>query len=132
MAKFFLKPLMWLALFFIAFCGWLPPAIAKDFSGHYYLQDSTDVGSELILSSDGGFEWTLAYGVTNKYSAGKWVVRGKKLILNFDKIDGRQDKKDSGEAPDPISINSPFDKLELVIKGSDLVSEEMSGKYVRR
>jgi hypothetical protein len=119
-------------IYIVALFSWLNTAQAKDFSGHYYLQDSTDVGSELILSADGGFEWTLAYGVTNKYSAGKWVVRGKKLILNFDKIDRKMGKKDSGEAPDPISINSPYDKLELAIKGFDLISEEMSGKYVRR
>jgi hypothetical protein len=120
------------SVYIFALFYWLNTAQAKDFSGHYYLQDSTDVGSELILSSDGGFEWIFAYGVTNKYSAGKWVVRGKKLILNFDKIDRKMGKKDPEEAQDPISINSPYDKLELFIKGADLISEEMSGKYVRR
>jgi hypothetical protein len=123
--------LVWLFSFLFIIFGWFNSASAKDFSGHYYLQDATDVGSELILAPDGGFEWTLAYGVMNKYSEGKWVVKGKKLILNFDKNERKQGTKSDLEAPDPMSINSPFDKLELVIKGDDLVSDEMSGKYVK-
>ncbi len=118
-------------IFFLALIVSLNTANAKDFTGHYYLQGATEVGSELIIKSDRTFEWTLAYGVTNKYSEGKWVLQDKKLILSFDKSDRKIGAKLFGEAPDPISMYSPYDKLELVIKGDDLITHEMSGRYVK-
>ncbi len=118
-------------LCFLALFACSTTVMAKDFSGHYYLQDSTDVGSELILAKDGRFEWTLAYGVMNKYSEGKWHFQGNKLILNFVEIDTNLRAKLLNGVPDPISMNSPFDNLELIVKGTDLISKDMSGKYVK-
>lgn len=50
-------------------------------SGHYYLQNVTDVGSELLLRKDGKFRWMLAYGATDQQAEGKWQLKGTQLIL---------------------------------------------------
>jgi hypothetical protein len=122
MAKPFFKYFIRLSIGFLAAWSFIGAIYAKDYSGHYYLQGATEVGSELIIKSDGSFNWALAYGAMDKSDSGRWTVEGNKLILNF--------PRGSNNA-DPRSLSAPFDKLVLVIKGSILVSEKLSGSYVK-
>ena len=55
---------------------------SADLAGHYYLQNVREVGSELLLKPDGGFEWMLAYGAADYYAKGTWRVQDGAVILN--------------------------------------------------
>jgi hypothetical protein len=55
---------------------------SADLSGHYYLQNVREVGSELLLRPDGNFEWMLAYGAADYYAKGTWRVEQGSVILN--------------------------------------------------
>lgn len=61
--------------------GVLPPAMAKEPGGHYYLQGVREVGSELLLHKDGRFEWFLAYGAADQRARGRWAVRDGRVVL---------------------------------------------------
>jgi hypothetical protein len=55
----------------------------KDLPGHYYLQGVREVGSELLLSKDGQFQWMMSYGAVDQYAQGTWLVeKGKVLLLS--------------------------------------------------
>ncbi len=56
-------------------------ASAADFSGHYYLQNLREVGSEMLLRANGTFEWMLAYGAADYSSKGTWKAQGDSVIL---------------------------------------------------
>ncbi len=45
-------------------------------SGHYYLHGVMEVGSELLLQSDGKFKWMLAVGALDQYAEGTWWKNG--------------------------------------------------------
>lgn len=49
--------------------------------GHYYLSGIREVGSELLLRSDGSYEWFLAYGATDQSSKGTWKRHADEVIL---------------------------------------------------
>jgi hypothetical protein len=49
--------------------------------GHYYLNGVMEVGSELLLKSDGSFEFYLAYGALDQYGKGCWRVEGNKVLV---------------------------------------------------
>jgi len=51
-------------------------------AGHYVLQGMREVGSELLLSEDGQFQYMLAYGAYDEFARGTWKVDGKRVILN--------------------------------------------------
>jgi len=55
---------------------------AADPSGHYYLQNMREVGSELLLNPGGTFEFMLAYGAADYWAKGMWKVTDGSVILN--------------------------------------------------
>ena len=57
-------------------------AQAGDLAGHYYLQNVREVGSELMLKSDGSFDYMLAYGAADYWAKGKWQSQDGAVILN--------------------------------------------------
>ena len=56
-------------------------AQAADLAGHYYLQNVREVGSELVLKSDGTFEYMLAYGAADYWAKGTWRAADGAAIL---------------------------------------------------
>jgi hypothetical protein len=57
-------------------------ARGEDLAGHYVLKDVMEVGSELLLASDGGFEYTLAYGAADYWAKGTWRHKNNSVVLN--------------------------------------------------
>jgi hypothetical protein len=47
-------------------------ARGEDLAGHYILQGVREVGSELLLKSDGSFEYMLTYGAADYWAKGTW------------------------------------------------------------
>lgn len=56
-------------------------------AGHYYLDGRREVGSELLLTKDGRFEFFLAYGAVDRYAKGTWSVSGMSLTLTSDLLE---------------------------------------------
>ena len=54
----------------------------QDLAGHYILQGVMEVGSELLLKSDGSFEYMLTYGAADYWAKGTWYREGSRVILN--------------------------------------------------
>jgi hypothetical protein len=57
-------------------------ARGQDLAGHYVLQGVMEVGSELLLKSDGQFEYMLAYGAADYWAKGTWRHKNDSVILN--------------------------------------------------
>ena len=57
-------------------------ARGEDLAGHYILQGVMEVGSELLLKSDGTFEYMLAYGAADYWAKGTWRQKGDSVVLN--------------------------------------------------
>jgi hypothetical protein len=57
-------------------------ARAEDLAGHYVLQGIMEVGSELLLKSDGSFEYMLAYGAADYWDKGTWRSQDNGIVLN--------------------------------------------------
>jgi hypothetical protein len=57
-------------------------ARAEDLAGHYVLQGVMEVGSELLLKSDGSFEYMLAYGAADYWAKGTWWHKDNSVVLN--------------------------------------------------
>lgn len=74
-------------------------------AGHYYLDGVIETGSELLLRSDGRFQWMMSYGALDQYAEGRWSRRGDRVLLQND-------------ATDP---QSAFETLSLRIDGKDLI-----------
>jgi len=53
-----------------------------DLSGHYYLQNVREVGSELLLRPDGSFEFMFAAGAADYTAKGTWRAEKDAVILN--------------------------------------------------
>ena len=51
-------------------------------AGHYFLQGVREVGSELLLKSDGSFEYMLAYGAADYWAKGTWRHENNSVVLN--------------------------------------------------
>lgn len=51
----------------------------KKMVGHYYLQGVREVGSEILLTADGRFQYMLVYGASEEQAEGEWAVRAGKL-----------------------------------------------------
>jgi hypothetical protein len=58
----------------------------RNVAGHYYLQGEREVGSELLLTPDGRFQYMLAYGALDETSAGQWRVENGSVVLQTDGI----------------------------------------------
>jgi len=57
-------------------------ARAQDAAGHYVLRGVMEVGSEMVLKSDGNFQWELAYGAADYWAKGTWHRDGDAVILH--------------------------------------------------
>jgi hypothetical protein len=57
-------------------------ARGEDLAGHYVLQGVMEVGSELLLKSDGTFEYMLAYGAADYWAKGTWRQEYNCVVLN--------------------------------------------------
>jgi hypothetical protein len=53
-----------------------------DLAGHYVLRGVMEVGSELLLKSDGSFEYALAYGAADYWGKGTWRREDNSVVLN--------------------------------------------------
>lgn len=62
-----------------------------------------EVGSELILSADGQFEYMLAYGAYDEQASGTWQLKGRQVILNTrgEAVAPRFTLKSSAHDPEP-------------------------------
>lgn len=56
-------------------------ARGEDLAGHYILQGVIEVGSELLLKSDGSFEYMLAYGAADYWAKGTWRHENNSVLL---------------------------------------------------
>ena len=54
----------------------------QDLAGHYILQGVMEVGSQLLLKSDGSFEYVLSYGAADYWAKGTWYREGDTVVLN--------------------------------------------------
>jgi hypothetical protein len=55
-----------------------------DLAGHYYLRSVREVGSELVLGTDGRFRFGLSYGAVDQMAEGTWVREGDTVLLQTD------------------------------------------------
>ena len=55
---------------------------SEDLAGHYILKGAREVGSELLLKSDGSFEYMLAYGAADYWAKGTWRHENNSVVLN--------------------------------------------------
>jgi hypothetical protein len=62
----------------------MPDARGEDVAGHYILRGVMEVGSELLLKSDGSFEYALAYGAADYWAKGTWRHEDNRVVLNSD------------------------------------------------
>src|SRR5260221_12694274 len=53
----------------------------EDAAGHYILKGVMEGGSELLLKSDGSFEYTLAYGAADYWAKGTWRHKDNSVVL---------------------------------------------------
>lgn len=81
-------------------------AAAAPVVGHYYLDGIMETGSELLLRSDGRFQWMMSYGALDMYAEGRWSRKGDRVVLQNDAADKTQ---------------AAFETLSLRIDGEDLV-----------
>jgi hypothetical protein len=56
-------------------------AQARDLAGHYYLDNGVEMGSELLLKPDGGFEFMLTYGAADYWAKGDWYFVDGAVML---------------------------------------------------
>jgi hypothetical protein len=56
-------------------------AKGEDLAGHYVLHGVMEVGSELLLKSDGRFEYMLAYGAADYWAQGTWRQEDHCVVL---------------------------------------------------
>lgn len=82
-------------------------------AGHYYLRGVMEVGSELLLKKDGGFEFMLAYGANDQYGKGCWVRKGSTVEV----IPAGRSSASTHHTPD----DTGFSGLVLTISGHSLV-----------
>ena len=56
-------------------------AKAEDVAGHYVLNGVMEVGSELLLKTDGSFEYMLVYGAADFWAKGTWQHKDNSVFL---------------------------------------------------
>ncbi len=59
-----------------------PGKAAARVAGHYYLRGMREVGSELLLSPDGRFDYLMSYGATDIEASGTWRLEGRQVRLD--------------------------------------------------
>ena len=55
-------------------------------AGRYHLQGVMEVGSELLLTEQGTFEWYFAYGALDLAGRGRWRYEGADVVLVFEEF----------------------------------------------
>lgn len=55
---------------------------ASGIAGHYYLRGMREVGSELLLTEDGRFQYLMSYGAVDIEASGQWRSDGKQVFLD--------------------------------------------------
>jgi len=55
---------------------------AARLAGHYYLRGMREVGSELLLTEDGRFQYLMSYGAVDIEASGQWRSDGKTIHLD--------------------------------------------------
>ncbi len=55
---------------------------APGIAGHYYLRGMREVGSELLLTEDGRFQYLMSYGAVDIEASGQWRSDGKQIHLD--------------------------------------------------
>lgn len=55
---------------------------APGIAGHYYLRGMREVGSELLLTEDGRFQYLMSYGAVDIEASGQWRSDGKQVHLD--------------------------------------------------
>lgn len=66
------KTLTWLVMA-LMLCSPLARAAEPTVAGHYYLQGVREVGAELLLKTDGSFQWSMSYGAFDQFAQGRWT-----------------------------------------------------------
>jgi hypothetical protein len=56
-------------------------ARGEDLAGHY-VSRAMEIGSELLLKSDGSFEYMLSYGAADYWAKGTWRHENDRVVLN--------------------------------------------------
>jgi len=80
-----------------------------------------EMGSELLLRSDGSFEAIMSFGSVDGYAKGHWTQTGQRLTLHR-RTNGMTSEEDLGQL---------FDGMVLHIRPNCLAIEEMGGCYVK-
>ena len=106
---------------FLSTSAFSSEALNKDLAGHYYLQGAIEMGSELLLRSDGSFEAVMSFGSLDGYAKGNWSQTGQRLTL-------RQQASDTTSEED---LGQLFDGMVLHIRPSCLAIEEMDGCFIK-
>ena len=92
-------------------------------AGHYVLRGVMEVGSELLLKSDGRFNYMLAYGALDELASGCWMRSGNTVTLHAYEFKANMD--DPGK----------FERLDLTVApGGKLTrrfDDEHKGTYAR-
>ena len=80
-----------------------PAATTAALAGVYELQGVMEVGSGLRLTTDGRFDYFLAYGALDETGAGTWTVDGNRVLLTSDGplTPPRFTLKSTAKTPDP-------------------------------
>lgn len=86
-------------------------------SGHYFMSGVMEVGSELLLKSDGRFEYMLAYGALDEYASGCWSTNGRVVTLVASKFEAN--------ATDPMK----FSRMELEIRPRGKLVRTFDGRH---
>jgi hypothetical protein len=58
---------------------------ARDFAGHYYLDNGLEMASELLLKPDGCFEFMLSYGAADYWAKGDWHFVDGSVMLSSER-----------------------------------------------
>lgn len=92
-------------------------------AGHYVLQGIREVGSELVLREDGGFQYMLAYGAYDEFASGTWKLDGERVVLNTEAKDiaPKFSLKSAENKPDKVITVLVTDKNGRGLAGIDVV-----------
>lgn len=76
-----IKMLFWVLSALLLPTFGLQAAEQASVAGRYYLKGVTNVGSELLLRSDGSYDWVLVEGNRDYISEGRWSQQGTAIVL---------------------------------------------------
>jgi hypothetical protein len=105
------------------FCGIL--CAADSAAGHYVLEGTREVGSELLLTRDGNFQFVLAYGAMDLMARGTWRQEGDTVILNSTLSQEPVFRMSRGSSNSPASLRvtvkgadgQPAERIDVILNG---------------